>query len=205
MVIEKELVQDLLDIRAVQINVKDYFTWTSGVKSPIYCDNRLVMSYPEIRKKVTDGFIARLEANNWRPDVIAGCATAGIPHAAWLSTALDLPLVYVRSKPKAHGKGNQIEGIIEPGQRVVVIEDLISTGGSAIQAAQALTAAGADVTGVLAIFSYGLEKASANFKAANFIHETVTNFDELLEALTVSGNLSKEEMHELLNWRDTLN
>lgn len=205
MVIEKELVQDLLDIRAVQINVKDYFTWTSGVKSPIYCDNRLVMSYPEIRKKVTDGFIARLEANNWRPDVIAGCATAGIPHAAWLSTALDLPLVYVRSKPKAHGKGNQIEGIIEPGQRVVVIEDLISTGGSAIQAAQALTAAGADVTGVLAIFSYGLEKASSNFKAANFIHETVTNFDELLEALTVSGNLSKEEMHELLNWRDTLN
>ncbi|MEI3597058.1 MULTISPECIES: orotate phosphoribosyltransferase [unclassified Oceanobacillus] len=205
MVIEKELVQDLLDIRAVQINVKDYFTWTSGVKSPIYCDNRLIMSYPEIRKKVTDGFIARLEANNWRPDVIAGCATAGIPHAAWLSTALDLPLVYVRSKPKAHGKGNQIEGIIEPGQRVVVIEDLISTGGSAIQAAQALTAAGADVTGVLAIFSYGLEKASSNFKAANFIHETVTNFDELLEALTVSGNLSKEEMHELLNWRDTLN
>ena len=205
MVIEKELVQDLLDIRAVQVNVKDYFTWTSGVKSPIYCDNRLIMSYPEIRKKVTDGFIARLEANNWRPDVIAGCATAGIPHAAWLSTALDLPLVYVRSKPKAHGKGNQIEGIIEPGQRVVVIEDLISTGGSAIQAAQALTAAGADVTGVLAIFSYGLEKASSNFKAANFIHETVTNFDELLEALTVSGNLSKEEMHELLNWRDTLN
>ncbi|GGN49418.1 orotate phosphoribosyltransferase [Oceanobacillus indicireducens] len=205
MVIEKELVQDLLDIRAVQINVKDYFTWTSGVKSPIYCDNRLVMSYPEIRKKVTDGFIARLEANNWRPDVIAGCATAGIPHAAWLSTALDLPLVYVRSKPKAHGKGNQIEGIIEPGQRVVVIEDLISTGGSAIQAAQALTAAGADVTGVLAIFSYGLEKASANFKAANFIHETVTNFDELLEALTISGELSNEEMHELLNWRDTLN
>lgn len=205
MVIEKELVQDLLDIRAVQINVKDYFTWTSGVKSPIYCDNRLIMSYPEIRKKVTDGFIARLEANNWRPDVIAGCATAGIPHAAWLSTALDLPLVYVRSKPKAHGKGNQIEGIIEPGQRVVVIEDLISTGGSAIQAAQALTAAGADVTGVLAIFSYGLEKASANFKAANFIHETVTNFDELLEALTISGELSNEEMHELLNWRDTLN
>lgn len=205
MVIEKELVQDLLDIRAVQINVKDYFTWTSGVKSPIYCDNRLIMSYPEIRKKVTDGFIARLEANNWRPDVIAGCATAGIPHAAWLSTALDLPLVYVRSKPKAHGKGNQIEGIIEPGQRVVVIEDLISTGGSAIQAAQALTAAGADVTGVLAIFSYGLEKASANFKAANFIHETVTNFDELLEALTISGELSKKEMHELLNWRDTLN
>lgn len=205
MVIEKELVQDLLDIRAVQINVKDYFTWTSGVKSPIYCDNRLIMSYPEIRKKVTDGFIARLEANNWRPDVIAGCATAGIPHAAWLSTALDLPLVYVRSKPKAHGKGNQIEGIIEPGQRVVVIEDLISTGGSAIQAAQALTAAGADVTGVLAIFSYGLEKASSNFKAANFIHETVTNFDELLEALTISGELSNEEMHELLNWRDTLN
>lgn len=205
MVIEKELVQDLLDIRAVQINVKDYFTWTSGVKSPIYCDNRLIMSYPEIRKKVTDGFIARLEANNWRPDVIAGCATAGIPHAAWLSTALDLPLVYVRSKPKAHGKGNQIEGIIEPGQRVVVIEDLISTGGSAIQAAQALTAAGADVTGVLAIFSYGLEKATANFKTANFIHETVTNFDELLEALTISGELSNEEMHELLNWRDTLN
>lgn len=205
MVIEKELVQDLLDIRAVQINTKHYFTWTSGVKSPIYCDNRLIISYPEIRKKVTEGFIARIEANNWKPDVIAGCATAGIPHAAWLSTALDLPLVYIRSKPKAHGKGNQIEGIIKPGQRVVVIEDLISTGGSAIQAAQALLAAGADVTGVLAIFSYGLEKATANFEEADLIHETVTNFDELLEALTASGELSKEEMHELLNWRDTLN
>ncbi|MCF3942494.1 orotate phosphoribosyltransferase [Oceanobacillus alkalisoli] len=205
MVIEKELVRDLLDIRAVQINAKNYFTWTSGVKSPIYCDNRLIMSYPAIRKKVTEGFISLLEANNWKPDVIAGCATAGIPHAAWLSTALDLPLVYVRSKPKAHGKGNQIEGIIESGQRVVVIEDLISTGGSAIQSAKALTATGADVAGVLAIFSYGLEKAKDNFRAANLIHETVTNFDELLEALTVSGELSKEEMHELLNWRNTLN
>lgn len=204
MVIEKTIAQDLLAIHAVQINPEKYFTWTSGVKSPIYTDNRIIMSYPEIRKKITEAFIQQIKAKNQMPEVIAGCATAGIPHAAWLSDALNLPMVYVRSKPKSHGKGNQIEGLIVPGQRVLVIEDLISTGGSAIQAAEALTQAGADVTGVLAIFSYGLGTAKENFEQAQIPFETITNFDLLLDALTDSKKLTAEEREEMLDWRNKL-
>src|SRR5699024_6613252 len=132
------------------------FTWTSGIESPIYCDNRLTMSYPSIRKKITAAFVEKLEQFNIKPDVIAGCATAGIPHAAWLADALDLPMVYVRSKPKGHGKGNQIEGKVERGQKAVVIEDLISTGGSSLESAKVLRDSGLEVSHVLAIFTYGL-------------------------------------------------
>src|SRR5699024_5146809 len=133
MELKNEIARDLLEIKAVQIKTEGYFTWTSGIESPIYCDNRLTMSYPSIRKKITAAFVEKLEQFNIKPDVIAGCATAGIPHAAWLADALDLPMVYVRSKPKGHGKGNQIEGKVERGQKAVVIEDLISTGGSSLE------------------------------------------------------------------------
>src|SRR5690625_3624404 len=133
-----EIAKDLYDIQSVQIKVEGYFTWTSGIQSPIYCDNRLTMSYPAVRQKIRQAFIEKIATMKEKPDVIAGCATAGIPHAAWLAEELNLPMVYVRSSAKAHGKGNQIEGTFKKGQKILVIEDLISTGGSSIHAAQAL-------------------------------------------------------------------
>src|SRR5699024_3142378 len=124
-----EVVEDLLAIEAVQIKTKqeEYFTWTSGIRSPIYCDNRLTMSFPDVRKKIVEAFIDKVNQLSTKPDIIVGCATAGIPHAAWLAEALNLPMAYVRSKPKGHGKGNQVEGQLLPGQNALVIEDLIST------------------------------------------------------------------------------
>lgn len=202
--LSKELVKDLLEIKAVQINPKDYFTWTSGIKSPIYCDNRLTMSYPEVRNKIANVFVNMVESFEVKPDVIVGCATAGIPHAAWLADKLNLPMVYVRSKPKGHGKGNQIEGEIKEGQKVLVVEDLISTGGSSIDAAKALQKEGAEVIKVIAIFTYGLEKAIKNFQEANIAYETITNFDELVDALVEDGELSSEEKTELITWRNQL-
>lgn len=204
MVIEKDIVHELLKIDAVQLNPTNYFTWTSGVHSPIYCDNRLIMSYPAIRTKVTAAFMELMETKNWKPDVIAGCATAGIPHAAWLSHVLDIPMVYVRSKPKGHGKGNQIEGVINPGDRVLVIEDLISTGGSSIQAAQVLEDEGMDVLGVLAIFSYGLKRAEKNFQEAGITYDTITNFDQLLDALLSTNEVTTQDKEEMIAWRESL-
>ena len=199
-----EIAKDLLDIKAVQINANHYFTWTSGIKSPIYCDNRLTMSYPNVRKKIVQAFVQKIEAMPVKPDVIAGCATAGIPHAAWLAAELDLPMVYVRSAPKGHGKGNQIEGLIEAGQRVVLIEDLISTGGSVIESAQALQAAGAEVLHILAIFTYGLDKSKQQFSNENLTFETITNYDELINYLEENGQINQEVKEELETWRNNL-
>ncbi|WP_249869844.1 orotate phosphoribosyltransferase [Oceanobacillus saliphilus] len=204
MVLKDELARDLLKIKAVQINPENYFTWTSGIKSPIYCDNRLTMSYPEVRKKISEAFAEKIAAMDEKPEVIAGCATAGIPHAAWLAERLNLPMVYVRSKPKGHGKGNQIEGEIKKDQKVLVIEDLISTGGSSIESAKALTDAGADVLGVFAIFTYGLQKAAENFEAEGISFDTITNFDELVDALVEDGMFHEEAKTKLISWRDRL-
>src|SRR5690625_3255058 len=142
--LSKTIAKDLLDIEAIQLktNEVDYFTWASGIRSPIYCDNRLIISYPNTREKVVEAWVNIIEKSNIKPDIIAGCATGGIPHAAWLADALNLPMVYVRSKPKGHGTGSQIEGHFEKGQNVLVIEDLISTGGSAIDATKALQSEG---------------------------------------------------------------
>ncbi|WP_339227632.1 orotate phosphoribosyltransferase [Oceanobacillus sp. FSL K6-2867] len=204
MILKDELVRDLLKIKAVQINADNYFTWTSGIKSPIYCDNRLTMSYPVVRKKIVNAFVEKIAAMEEKPDVIAGCATAGIPHAAWLAEKLDLPMVYVRSKPKGHGKGNQIEGKISKGQKVLVIEDLISTGGSSIESAKALQGEGADILAVFAIFTYGLKKATEQFAVEAITLDTITNFDELIEALVEDGKLTTTNKAELLKWRDSL-
>lgn len=204
MEIHKEIAQNFLDIQAVQINPNEYFTWTSGIKSPIYCDNRLTMSYPQVRKNITNAFIHIIKTNELKVDVIAGCATAGIPHAAFLAEALQLPMVYVRSDRKSHGKENQIEGKIEQGQHVLVIEDLISTGGSAINAAIALQDEGAIITHVLAIFTYGLAKARQQFAQAQLQWETITNFEDILTVLKSNSKLTEEERKELLHWRDQL-
>ncbi len=201
----EEIIRELLQIKAVQIKTEGYFTWTSGIKSPIYCDNRLTMSYPIVRRKITQAFARIIKEQQIQLDCIAGCATAGIPHAAWLAEALDLPMVYVRSKPKAHGKGNQIEGEVEQGQKVIVIEDLISTGGSAIASAKALHAAGAEVTGVLAIFTYGLRKAEVAFRESGFHYHTITGFDAFIQVLEADGKINQMDSKQLLAWRESLN
>lgn len=198
-----EITKDLLAIKAVQINPHHYFTWTSGIKSPIYCDNRLTMSYPNVRQKITKAFIHMIHQLDEKPDVIAGCATAGIPHAAWLADELNLPLVYVRSSAKGHGKRNQIEGQIEKGQKVLVIEDLISTGGSSILAARALQTEGLEVINVFAIFTYGLSKASEQFAKQEISFKTITSFDNLIETLINNGEIKQEDKEELLMWRDS--
>ena len=204
--ISKEVAKQLLAIKAVQIkpNPNDYFTWTSGLKSPIYCDNRLTMSYPNVRQKITRAFMNMINQLGEKPDVIAGCATAGIPHAAWLANELDLPMIYIRSSAKKHGKGNKIEGKIEKGKKVIIIEDLISTGGSSINATLAAKEAGFDVIGVLAIFTYGLEQAKKNFAEKNIQYDTITSFDYLIDLLRDNGKVGEEEVKSLLDWRDSL-
>ena len=201
-----ELAKELLTIEAVQIKTDpiNYFTWTSGIKSPIYCDNRVTISYPHIRKNITDAFVQILEKLQIKPDVIAGCATAGIPHAAWLADALQLPLIYVRSKPKTHGTGSQIEGRINKGQKVVVIEDLISTGGSSLETAKVLRDNGNEVLQVLAIFTYGLERAKASFANEGFAYETITSFDQLLHVLVNESEITMKEKEQLIQWRNQL-
>lgn len=201
---KQELASDLLAIKAVQINPDHYFTWTSGIKAPIYCDNRLTMSYPEIRKKISAMFISIIAELGIQPDAIAGCATAGIPHAAWLANELNLPMVYVRSKPKGHGKGNQIEGAIKAGQKVILIEDLISTGGSAIEAAKALQREGVEVLRVLAIFTYGLKQSYDHFADAKLAFQAITGFDDIIDLLTSAGELHPEQKNQLIKWRDSL-
>lgn len=200
----KEVAKQLLDIKALQIRAdeRDYFTWTSGIKSPIYCDNRLTISYPRVREHIVEGFLQLIKANNLEVDLVAGCATAGIPHAAFLAEALKIPMLYVRSDKKSHGKGNQIEGVLKKGQRVLVIEDLISTGASAINAAKVLEEEGAVVSSILAIFSYNLSKANQNFEEAGFSYQSITSFDEVLELLLEQGEISPKEREQLLLWRE---
>ncbi|ASF39339.1 orotate phosphoribosyltransferase [Halobacillus halophilus] len=198
---DDQLIQDLLKIEAVKIEVDDMFTWTSGLRSPIYCDNRMTMSYPEIRRRVADGFVELIKELELDVDVIAGCATAGIPHAAWVAERLDLPMVYVRSSPKKHGKENQIEGHIEKGQRAVVIEDLISTGKSSIESAQALRMAGVEVEKVLSIFTYNLERANEAFLESELSYQSLASFDQLLLQLIQQGQLKEKEVQLLNEWK----
>lgn len=206
MELSKNIARHLLAIEAVQIrpNEDDYFTWTSGIRSPIYCDNRLTMSYPDVRREIVRGFVKKVEELNLKVDVVAGCATAGIPHAAWLAEALNVPMVYVRSKPKGHGQENQIEGTFKQGANVLVIEDLISTGGSALEAANALERAGANIVMIFTIFTYGLDIATENFRAQKFKYETLTSFDTLLEVLVEDKQITEEEQQKVLVWRKQL-
>ena len=204
--LQTDIARNLLQIEAVQIKTEQaaYFTWTSGIRSPIYCDNRLTMSYPIIRKRIVTAFVEMLVASPYKPDVIAGCATAGIPHAAWLADALDLPMIYVRSKPKGHGKENQIEGVATQGQKVLVIEDLISTGGSSIDTANVLREQGMDVEAVFAIFTYGLKKAAIRFQDEMLPLQTITGFDHLLTVLVEDKEITTEDEQDLLAWRNQL-
>ncbi len=199
--LQTEIAKDLLAIQAVFLSPQDPFTWASGIKSPIYCDNRITMSYPAVRKQISKGLAKLIAAQYPEVEVIAGTATAGIPHAAWVAERLDLPMVYIRSKAKDHGKGNQIEGKIRPGQKMVVIEDLISTGGSVLEACQAAQRAGADVLGVVAIFTYELEKGVENFEKAGISLTTLTNYSTLIETALQQDYIKREELVLLKEWK----
>lgn len=199
--IAQHIAASLLDIEAVALRPQQPFTWTSGLKSPIYCDNRLTMSHPAIREAIADGFVALIKEKFPETEVVAGTATAGIPHAAWVAQKLGLPMIYIRDKAKGHGKENLIEGSVKPGQKVIVIEDLISTGGSSLKAAVAVKDAGAEALGVLAIFSYQLDKATDAFATAEMPLHTLSNYSTLLEVALEKGKIQQADMELLRSWR----
>ena len=205
MTIQHKLAKELLAIEAVALRPNDYFTWTSGIKSPIYCDNRITMSYPSIRREIAAGMVEVIKEKYPAVEVIAGTATAGIPHAAWVSELLDLPMIYVRDSAKKHGKTNQIEGRVLEGQKVVIIEDLISTGLSSLKVAKALREAGAEVLGVVAIFSYELKKAQDAFEEAGVEYITLTNYPVLVEEAVAIEYIHQDDVEKLLEWRNELN
>lgn len=198
----KQVAKDLLSIKAVKLSPNEPFTWASGIKSPIYCDNRLTISYPEIRQRIAKGIAELIKENYPEAQVIAGTATAGIPHAAWIAAELNLPMIYVRSKPKDHGRGQQIEGVLTPGAKTVVIDDLLSTGGSVLKAVSAAKNEGADVVGVCAIFSYQLPSIEANFQKAGVDFKTLTNYGELIEAAVEENYVSADQSALLHRWRE---
>ncbi|MCO6017803.1 orotate phosphoribosyltransferase [Carnobacterium divergens] len=198
---EKKIAQDLLEIKAVSLSPNEPYTWASGIKSPIYCDNRITMSYPSVRREIARGLAELIKRDYPEAEVIAGTATAGIPHAAWVAELLDLPMVYIRGKAKDHGKGNQIEGRITKNQKMVIIEDLISTGGSVIDAAVAAKNEGADVIGAAAIFTYELPKGIENFKKHQLSFATLTNYSTLIDVALELGTIEANDLNLLKEWK----
>jgi orotate phosphoribosyltransferase len=199
--LKKVIAESLLVIKSVSLRPNNPFTWTSGIHSPIYCDNRLTLSYPEIRRQIATGLSKIITEKFPETDLIAGTATAGIPHAAWVSELLNLPMCYVRSKAKGHGKGNQIEGHAAKGQKVVVVEDLISTGGSVITAVEALRQAGCHVLGVISIFTYELEKGRELLRDSDIAVYSLTDYSTLIEVASEKGYVQPSEMDKLIEWR----
>jgi orotate phosphoribosyltransferase len=198
---EKAVAEKLLQVNAIKLSPQQPFTWASGWKSPIYCDNRRVLSFPFVRDFIKSEMCNVLFQQDEGVDLLAGVATAGIAWGAMAADQLKLPYIYVRPKPKEHGLGNQIEGYYQPGQKAIVIEDLISTGKSSLQVCDVLKAAGVEVVGMVAIFTYGFAEADAAFAAANIPLTTLTNYETLV-GLAVEKGIVAEEMHNtLLNWR----
>ena len=199
--ISQEVAHHLLRIQAIQLRPDQPFTWASGWKSPIYCDNRISLSDPEARTYIKNSLAAAIKGYFKEVDVIAGVATAGIAQGALVADLLDLPFCYVRPEPKKHGMGNQIEGSIKPGQKAVLIEDLISTGGSSLKAADALRSMGVEVLGMVAIFTYGFEIASENFKNAAVPCYTLSNYDSLVDEAIKLDYISETQLVTLQDWR----
>lgn len=198
---EKAIAKELLKINAVFLRPNDPFTWASGIKSPIYCDNRLTLSYPDTRKLIELALANKVKSEYPDCEYIMGTATAGIAHAALVSDILNIPMGYVRSSNKAHGRGNNIEGKVIKGAKVVVIEDLISTGGSCIKVVESLRDSGFEVLGVVAIFSYNLKKGFKIFKEANCEYHAVSNYDYLLEVALEENYIKEEDLIKLNEWK----
>lgn len=199
MTYETLIAQKLLQIKAIKLSPQNPFTWASGIKSPIYCDNRITLSHPEVRNLIKQG-LAELVKKIGLPQMISGVATAGIAHGALLADALELPFSYVRSSPKGHGRQNQIEGEIPNNAKIIVVEDLISTGGSSIDAVEILKSEGHDVLAVVAIFDYGFEKASENFRNSACKYFTLSNYNVLLKEALESKYITVEESEILTSW-----
>lgn len=198
----REIAKILLKLKAVTLSPEDPYTWASGIKSPIYCDNRLTLSYPEERSQVEKGLVDLIKKEYPEVEYIMGTATAGIPHAAIIADAMELPMGFVRSSNKDHGKQNKIEGAKIEGAKVVVIEDLFSTGGSSIEAAKALEEVGYQVLGIVSIFTYNMKNAEENFEVAGFKHNSLTTFDELIEVAHEMDYIKESEIEKLKLFRD---
>ena len=199
---EKKIAKDLLSIGAVFLRPEQPFTWASGIKSPIYCDNRLTLTATEVRNHVEEGLAELIRKHYPEVEVLMGTSTAGIAHAAITATILNLPMGYVRSGSKDHGRGNQIEGKLEKGQKVVVVEDLISTGGSCIEVVEALRNAGADVLGIVSIFTYGMQKGLDRLAAAEAKNYSLSNLDALVEVAAEEGYIKAEDKERILKFRN---
>jgi len=191
----------LLQIKAVKLQPENPFTWASGIKSPIYCDNRKTLSYPQIRTFIRQTFVDTINKNFAKPDVIAGVATGGIAIGALIAQEMGLPFVYVRSEAKKHGLTNMIEGDVESGQNVVVVEDLISTGGSSLKAVEALREKGCNVKGMVAIFTYGFDEAEQNFKKAKCNLKTLTDYNTLINTALTKEYITEKDLESLKQWR----
>lgn len=202
--IEIKIAEQLLRIKAVFLRPNDPFTWASGIKSPIYCDNRIILSYPEARTIVENAIAETVKREYPECEVLMGTSTAGIAHAAIAATILNMPMGYVRGNAKDHGRGNQIEGRLEKGQKVVVIEDLISTGGSCIDVVNTLREAGADVLGIVSIFTYGLKKGLQRLGDAGVKNVSLSNFDTLIEVAAQQNYIDPKEIQGLLTFRNNL-
>ncbi len=199
---EKLIAKDLLKIKAVFFRPQEPFTWASGIKSPVYCDNRLTLSAPEVRNDVENGLATLIKEHYPDAEVLMGTSTAGIAHAAITAHLMDMPMGYVRSGAKDHGRQNQIEGKLEKGQKVVVVEDLISTGGSVLEVVDVLREAGADVLGVVSIFTYGMKKGLERLAAANVKNVSLTNFDVIAEVAAEEGYIEKDDIAKLISFRN---
>lgn len=195
------LAQHLLQVKAVKLSPKAPFTWASGLKSPIYCDNRVTLSYPAVRTYIRQQFVELIMKQYGKPDVIAGVATGGIPQGALVAQELGVPFVYVRSEKKSHGMNNQIEGVLVPGQSVIVVEDLVSTGKSSLLAVDALREAGAEVKGMVAIFTYQMQVAADNFAVKNCTLFTLSNYETLIAKAVEEGYVTEDDLNSLKEWR----
>ena len=198
---EKSTAKILLGIKAVFLRPDEPFTWASGIRSPIYCDNRLILSYPEARRAVEQGIAENIRTHYPQAELIAGTSTAGIAHAALVAEIMNLPMAYVRGSAKDHGRNNQIEGRVEKGQKVVVVEDLISTGGSVIDVVNVLREAGAEVLGIASIFTYGLKKGLERLKSAGVKNVSLSNYDALIEAALEENYIRESDVKKLHAFR----
>jgi len=199
---EKKIAKGLLDIKAVFLRPEEPFTWASGIKSPIYCDNRLTLTAPSVRDDVENGLVEKIRENYPDVEVLMGTSTAGIAHAAICGHIMGIPMGYVRSGNKDHGRQNKIEGKLEKGQKVVVVEDLISTGGSVIEVVESLRDAGADVLGIVSIFTYGMKKGLERLEAANVKNVSLSNFDAVVEVAAETGYIKPEDKERLIAFRN---